>query len=192
MEVTAKALTEAAGKLTKALSEFDYKLENQLKMSPVVVNHADCQIPVPPMASNSPRGQHYAKPSSPHYGFQSSDITSSAAPDGLLHYLMTRDPDTGEGCSRGAGKHQHCNEKIPAPPPGSHVHHVYVDNMECPEADYVYKQAGGARGNFSSSSSSCEEEIRVRERKDTVVTVGKKRSNKGKPSGSNPKSMRRN
>ena len=102
------------------------------------------------------------------------------------------------------GSHRHCGDLVPTPAPGQHVHHIYVADSECPEETYVYREpasdggkvrsdniifvdgipirARGHRGVSPASlnlneSSDDEEEIRVRERRDTIVTVGKKKNN---------------
>ena len=80
---------------------------------------------------------------------------------------------------------------------------MYVDNVNCPEETYVYREPAKEQGKGdliyvdwipirtrahrgvsppSLNGSSDEEEIRVRERRDTVVTVGKRKSTRGKKS----------
>ena len=84
---------------------------------------------------------------------------------------------------------------------GSHLHHVYVDDDACLHdngdgREYNYRGAGGLRGGeaakFSSSEDDAEEEIRVKETRDTIVTVGKKRTAKHAKLGKPPGSKRRN
>ena len=94
-----------------------------------------------------------------------------------------------------------CGEQVPAPVAGSHLHHVYVDDDACLHdneggRDFNYRGNGGIRGveaKFSSSEDD-EEEIRVNETRDTIVTVGKskKRTAKHAMLGKPPGSKRRN
>lgn len=186
-EVTsaAKAMSEVASQLTAAMTVFN----SQLKESPKLVDpcKATCR-------TNSPR-------ISPFHGFTSSDVASTAAPDGLLQYMKARDANAGLAMGVSVPGIDKCLEPIPSAPVGSHVHHVYVEDAACQHdagGEYIFAQKnsldaeGGVDGTSdsgSSDSSTEEEEIRVKEKRECIVTMGKKRT-KGKPVGSKAKYQR--
>ena len=170
-------MTEAAGKLSTMVTDLQSKIEKLPVGYPCPSSLFSAQ-PSPCSPCNSGSG-------SPFHGFASTALTSTASNEDLLQYVRMRDPNIGPA----AGdffqpEARHCKEKIPAPPPGAHVHHVYVEDRDCQH------DAGqdGRGGRLSSTSTSSDGEIEIRERKRTTVTVGKKRSAKG----GRPPSKRRN
>ena len=171
-------MTEAAGKLTSIVSDLQNKmekLEEAEKLSPAVGHpclpglHPAQHSPCSPFYNGSPR----------FHGFASNVLTSTATNDDLLAYIRSNDANAGPDVIKGhfaPETRQLCSEMLPRPPPGAHVHHVYVDDSRCPGTD-----VGGQEGGyyFSSDSSGDEIEIEERRRTKTTVTVGKKRSAKG-------------
>ena len=100
----------------------------------------------------------------------SDTISSTANPPGLLHFLKTRNPNTGVGCS--SGENCDCDE-VPPAPPSMHVHHLYIDDLACERMAGVDHQ--GRKVDRVGGDSSGDEEIRVRTAKGSVVTVETKK-----------------
>ena len=184
--------------MASAMEDLQNKVDTKIKMSPVV-NHSGCKATTPCRATPTPprtgaSNSHLQPSPKDFHGFAHSDVTSTAAPDNLLHYLMTRDPNIGVGCNTAVpGIHQY-TEPVPSPPAGSHVHHIYVDDKDClHDANYVYRQSGAPDIEDEAESSTSgeeEEEIRVKERRETVVTRAKKRK-EGRPPGTKSKYPRK-
>ena len=175
-----KVLTEAAGQLTAAVAVLS------AKVSPKPIDHGACKDNCLASVKSSPSGS-----GSPFHGFATSEIPSAAASEDLLHYLLTKDHNAGLNAGVTLQGIRQCSEQIPAAPAGSHVHHIYVDDAECEheEADnynFAKEAAVDGANDKDSDSSGEEEEIRVEEKRQTVVTMGKKRS-KGKANGNKAK-----
>ena len=194
-EVAAQAMTDAAGKMSNLMANFTQQIDKLEKLSPAV-DHSDCHGKNIGSASRpSPSPSTHG---SPFYGFSTSDTASAVNPEPIFHYVQMNNPETGPGLLLPGIT---CGEQVPAPMAGSHLHHVYVDDDACLHdneggRDFNYRGTGGIRGveaKFSSSEDD-EEEIRVKETRDTIVTVGKskKRTAKHAKLGKPPGSKRRN
>ena len=196
-ETATKVITEVAGHLVSAMADLSSKVDSHIKNSPKLGDHGDCNSSSLPQCQANTASPFYRPQASPKVfnGFSSSDVTSTAAPEDLLHYLRSKDYNTGVSSSVSVpGAHQYTG--APAPPAGSHVHHIYVDDEACLHedgVDYAYQgRRSGVAGSGALSSSSEEEQIRVQEHRETVVTVGKKRTKgNGKPFGNKPKMQKK-
>ena len=164
-DVATKVASDVAGQVSSLLKE------QQLKLSPLVPHHIDCK-PDPKLSSPCLEASN----SSP--GLPCSNSNTS---EGLRYYLGRGPPSMASMV--------HCQETVPAAVPGTHVHHVYVDDSACareePKLDprFVYLDGltlGPRRRRgvspISLGCSSGEEEITVRERRETRVSVGKKKA----------------
>ena len=190
----AKVFTEVAGQLVSAMADLSSKVDSHIRNSPKIDDHGDCKLPC---LSNAASPKFLPSPRT-FNGFSNSDIINTAAPDDLLKYLRSKDANTGVSSGTSVpGGHQHSGT-APPPPAGMHVHQFYVDDAAChvdDGPDYSYqKRRCGAYGEEATSTSSGEEEeeIRVQEHRETVVTMGRKRTKvNGKPFGNKPKMQKK-
>ena len=183
----AKVMTDAAGKFSTLIAGINSHMEKLEKLSPAY--HADrlSAAHSSTLPKSSPSSASRPGSSSPFYGFTDSDAANAAKPDQLYRYMVENDPETGPGCLPGIIQ---CGEQVPKPPTGTHMHHIYVDDNSCQHDERDTEQVlAGDYDDFSSD----EEEIRVKETRDTVttVTMGKKRTAAKKMLG-RPPSKRRN
>ena len=119
------------------------KLEQMEKLSSPRVNHSDCPASKLLNAKNSPSLSTDAG-FSPFHGFSSTAASTAADPDPLFRYIQANDPETGLGVSPGIIQ---CGEQVPTPPPGTHIHHMYMDDVACLHGEgtaYNYKEVGPA------------------------------------------------
>ena len=174
-------------------------LEKQLKLSPMVAGY-DESVPISSKKSASPI------PTQPTSSTMMGDLNSSsstAASGGLLQLLQGKQSTGGRCGAVTMASHQVCNETVPRPPHGTHIHHHYVDDLACLGDEprntprFVsldglvdgladgHVSVGGWRGVSpvslgSLNSSSGEEELRIRERRETRVSLAKKQVKEGR------------